>query len=119
MTCDIDRLEGAIKLFDPSTTPAAIKRHVVRHRAKKGTVKRFIMETLRQAQAPMTSVQITDLWVEARGLRTDSVTLIVIRKRIGAALIAMRRAGLVVNEGVIDGLKGWRTATGDFPVAAA
>jgi len=34
----------------------------------------------------------------------------VIRKRIGAALIAMRARGIVRNEGVVEGLKGWRVA---------
>jgi hypothetical protein len=108
ITCDIDHIEGALKLFDPVNTPAAIKRYVVRHRAKKGTVKRFILEMLRTASRPLTSAEITDAWVEARALRTDRDTLIVIRKRIGAALISMRNAGLTKNEGVIDGLKGWR-----------
>lgn len=108
ITCDIDHIEGALKLFDPANTPAAIKRYVVRHRAKKGTVKRFILEMLRTASRPLTSAEITDAWVEARALRTDRDTLIVIRKRIGAALISMRNAGLTANEGMIDGLKGWR-----------
>ena len=29
VTCDIDHLEGAIKLFEPAASPAAIKRYVV------------------------------------------------------------------------------------------
>jgi hypothetical protein len=61
VTCDIDHLEAAIALFDPNTTPNAIKRYVVRHRAKKGSVKAFILDTLREADGPMTSEQITDL----------------------------------------------------------
>ena len=34
VTCDIDHLEAAIGLFDPTSTPNAIRRYVVRHRAK-------------------------------------------------------------------------------------
>lgn len=108
VTCDIDHLEGAIKLFDSTMTPAAIKRYVVRHRAKKGTVKRFILSMLREASRPLASAEITDAWVDDRGLRTDGETIIVIRKRIGACLIAMRRDKLVANEGMIGDLKGWR-----------
>jgi hypothetical protein len=33
-----------------------------------------------------------------------------VRKRIGAALIALRRQGVARNEGFVGGLKGWRVA---------
>ena len=33
VTCDIDHLEGAIKLFDPDTTPEAVRRYTTRHRS--------------------------------------------------------------------------------------
>ena len=99
-------LEEAIRLFDPNATPNAIKRHVVRHRAKKGTVKAFILDTLREADTPLTSAAITDLWLAARGLRVDEQTKIVMRKRIGAGLISSRARGVVRNEGVFDGHKG-------------
>ena len=49
VTCDIDHLEACIRLFDPDATPSAVKRYVVRHRAKKGTVRSFILATLRDA----------------------------------------------------------------------
>ena len=62
---------------------------------------------LREAQAPLTSAQITEAWLTARGLRTDDDTRIVIRKRVGAALISLRKAGTARNEGWFDGLKGW------------
>jgi len=110
VTCDIDHIEAAIRLFTPDTALAAFKAYVVQHRAKKGTVKRFIMATLREAPGPMTSEQITDLWIEARSLRCDDRTRIVLRKRIGAALINLRAAGTLRNEGVIGGLKGWVAA---------
>jgi hypothetical protein len=111
VTCDIDHLEAAIRLFDPTTTPNAIKRYVVRHRAKKGSVKAFILDTLREADAPMTAAQLTDLWLAKRGLRVDEATRIVMRKRIGAGLIASRARGVVRNEGVgADGYKGWVVA---------
>lgn len=110
VTCDIDHLEAAIRLFDPEATPNAIKRYVVRHRAKKGSVKAFLLDTLREASEPLTSATLTDLWLEARGLRVDEQTKIVMRKRIGAALITSRRQGVLRNEGEKDGLKGWVVA---------
>ena len=111
VTCDIDHVEAAIRLFQPDTALVAFKAYIVQHRAKKGTVKRFILATLRDAPAPMTAAQITDLWIEARGLRCDDQTRIVIRKRIGAALISLRNAGTLRNEGRgADGFKGWVVA---------
>jgi hypothetical protein len=54
---------------------------------------------LRGAPRPFTSAEITDARVEARALRTDRDTLVVIRKRIGFALFSMRNAGLTKNDG--------------------
>jgi len=110
VTCDIDHLEAAIALFDPNATPNAIKRYVVRHRAKKGSVKAFLLDTLREADRPMTSAQLTDLWLAKRGLRVSEDVRVVMRKRIGAALISSRARGVVRNEGEFDGLKGWGVA---------
>jgi hypothetical protein len=110
ITVDIDHLEACIRLFDPANTPEAIRAYTVQHRARKGTVKRFVMATLREAPGPLTSMQITDAWLEARGLRTDDDTRVVIRKRIGASLISLRAARTLANQGVFDGHKGWVVA---------
>jgi len=97
VTIDIDHLEAAIKMFSIDTTPGAIRRYVVRHRARKGTVKRFVLAMLRDASAPLSTSVITDAWCEDRGLRTDTDTLIIIKKRIGACLVALRNHGLAEN----------------------
>jgi hypothetical protein len=110
VTVDIDHLEAALKLFDPETTPNAIKRYVVRHRARKGSVKAFILDQLREADTPLSTAEITDRWLAARQLRTDTDTKIIIRKRIGAGLISLRARGIVRNEGEIDGTKRWIVA---------
>lgn len=60
-----------------------------------------------EAHGPLTSAQITDRWLEARQLRTDDATSVVIRKHIGAALISLRNQKIARNEGFQDGLKGW------------
>jgi len=46
VTCDLDHLDGAIKLFDPGATPAAVRRYTTRHRAKKGSARRFVLSAL-------------------------------------------------------------------------
>lgn len=110
VTCDIDHLEACIRLFNPDTSLAAFKAYIVQHRAKKGTLKRFLMGTLRDAPAPLTSAQLTDLWLEHRGLQVTGETHTVMKRRIGASLISLRAAGTLRNEGEIDGRKGWRVS---------
>jgi len=86
LTVDIDHLDACIRLFDPNADTSEIKQYVTRHRAQKGTVKRFVLNTLREATSPMTSRQLTELWAQDRGLAADEVTLSIIRKRIGACI---------------------------------
>lgn len=86
ITVDIDHLDAAIRLFDPNADTSAIKEYVTKHRAQKGSVKRFILTTFREATAPITSRQITEMWVADRGLVADEATYSIIRKRIGAAI---------------------------------
>ncbi len=111
VTCDIDHIEAAIRLFNPDSVLVAFEAYIVRHRAKKGTVTRFIMNMLREATAPITAAQITDAWIADRALQCDDQTRVVIRKRIGASLIRMRAEGIVRNEGKgPDGYKAWVVA---------
>jgi hypothetical protein len=95
LTVDIDHLDAAIRLFDPTADTYAIKEYVTKHRAEKGSVKRFILNRFREAPAPLTSRQITELWVADRGLVADEATYATIRKRIGAAIKTCVGQGLI------------------------
>lgn len=89
--CDLDHLEATIALFDESQAPAAVQRYVTKHRAKKGHLRRFVLAFLRDASEPVTSRQITEAWITARSLNADEPTYVIMRKRIGACLIAQDR----------------------------
>ncbi|PHR77852.1 hypothetical protein [Henriciella sp.] len=102
LTVDIDHLDATIRMFDPNADTYAIKEYVTKHRAEKGSVKRFVLSTLREADGPMTSRQITELWAAERGLSADEATLVTIRKRIGACV------KVCVNQGLIED-QGWTT----------
>jgi hypothetical protein len=53
VTCDLDHLDACIRLFDPSAdAAAAIKRYAMKHGAKKGQMKRFVLDQLKEAQRP-------------------------------------------------------------------
>lgn len=106
LTVDIDHLDAAIRLFDPAADTYAIKEYVTKHWAQKGTVKRFVLTALREADGPLTSRQITEQWAEDRGLVADEATLSTIRKRIGACIKSC------VNQGLIEDV-GWTTAHGE------
>ena len=100
LTVDIDHLDAAIRLFDPAADTYAIKEYVTKHRAEKGSVKRFILSAFRVATEPLTSRQLAEMWVADRGLNADEATFVTIRKRIGACIKTCVAQGLVVEVGM-------------------
>jgi hypothetical protein len=111
VTVDIDHLEAAIRLFEAPT--ALPDRYRVQHRARKGTLRRFVLAMLRDASGPLTSRQITEAWIADRGMVADDATFVLLRKRIWAALIALRADGLAADAPWGDGYKGWERASPD------
>ena len=112
VTCDIDHLDAAIAIFDPTATPRALQRYATKHRAKKGTVRRFVLAFLRDASGPVTSRDITAAWIADRGLKADDATFVLIRKRIGACLTSLQAEGTVTGAGMVGEFKGWAIAPG-------
>ena len=118
LTVDIDHLDAAIRMFDPDAETYAIKEYVTKHRAQKGTVKRFILGTLREASAPMTSRQLTELWAADRGLVADEATITTIRKRVGACIKScvgqglIEECGLTTDHGEFGPYKLWQVKRG-------
>lgn len=105
---DIDHLDGAIALFAKN---AGQTRYVRQYRAKKGSVRRFVLAMLREATEPVSTREITDRWCKERGLRTDDATWAILRNRMGATLIALRAKNLAASVGKLaDGYQGWRLA---------
>lgn len=113
VTCDLDHLDACIRLFDPSAdTATAIKRYATKHRAKKGQMRRFVLDRLKEASGPITSLDIAEAWIADRGLRTDHGTAVMIRKRVGACLIALRTASVAENAPDKNGGRQWILPTG-------
>ncbi len=99
LTVDIDHVDAAIRLFDPDADTHAIKQYVTKHRAQKGSVKRFVLNAFRDAKVPLTSRQITEMWAKDRGLVADEATLCTLRKRIGACIKTCVDQGLIEDRG--------------------
>ena len=108
--CDLDHIDAAIRLFDPTTTASAVARYGMKHRAKKGTVRTHVLSMLRVADGPLTSREITRAWMTDRGLRSDEATYVMIRKRFGACLTALKGDGLIRPVGQDGGMKEWTLA---------
>lgn len=108
VTCDIDHLEAAIRIFDPEDTPETRRRYAALHRAPKGQSTRFVLRKLREATGPLTSRQLADMWCVDRGLVAKDSTVSMLRKRLGATLKALHNKGLVRQDGHVAGLIGWR-----------
>jgi hypothetical protein len=99
LTVDIDHLDASIRLFDPSADSYAIKAYVTKHRAQKGSVKRFVLNSFREAKEPLTSRQVTEAWAADRGLVCDDATYAILRKRIGACIKVCMNQGLLTDCG--------------------
>jgi len=99
LTVDIDHLDAAIRLFEQDDASNAPRSHVVKHRAQKGSVKRFVLAAFREASEPLTSRQITEAWAADRGLAADEATLTMLRKRIGACIKTCASQGIIEDRG--------------------
>jgi hypothetical protein len=108
LTCDIDHIEAAIRIFDPENTPEARRRYAALHRAPKNQSTRFVLAKLREATGPLTSRDLAEAWCADRGLVAKDATVSMLRKRIGATLTALMHKGLAVQAGHVGGLVGWR-----------
>lgn len=108
VTCDIDHLDAAIRLFDANADIRAVKRYAAKHRAKKGHLKRFVLAFLREATAEVTSRDITEAWIKDRGLRADEATFVILRKRVGAVLTKLRTEGTIDAAPRAGEYKPWR-----------
>lgn len=110
VTVDLDHLDAAIRIFDPEDTPTARRRYAAMHRAPKGQSTRFVLARLREADRPMTSRELAEMWCQDRGLNAKASTVSVLRKRIGATLKTLHNKGVVRQDGHVGGWIGWRLA---------
>jgi len=112
VTCDIDHLDACIRLFDPDADhqQRLKNRYATKHRAHFGHTRRFVLNALRIAPEPMTSVDITRDWIKDRGLEPDESTRILLTKRIGSCITSLKRQGLIRHHGMKGEYKAWELA---------
>lgn len=111
LVADLDHIDAAIRIFDPSAHVGPAKRYPIAHQAFRGEMARHVMEALRTAKGrPVTSLEIARKVMDGRGLKDDGRTVIVIRKRVGACLAKLRAKGIARDVLMAGEYKGWELA---------
>jgi hypothetical protein len=106
---DLDHIDATIRIFDPDADLGRAKAYPPRNGAFKGEMLRFVLNALRQAQEPLTSLSIARQVMEGRGLDLgDDRMVITIRKRVGACLWKLGAKGVVTKVPMAGEYKGWQ-----------
>lgn len=95
VVCDLDHLDASIRLFDPDADAGRLIRYPTKHRAKKGEVVRLVVRLLKDADRPISTIEITHEQMKARKLKADDATTLLLRRRVGACLNKLKRDGYV------------------------
>jgi len=111
LVIDLDHIDHAIHLFSPEldVSLAKPKQFPARHAAFRGEMQRFVLGALRNASAPLTSLEIAIEVVKGRGLDpNDSRAVSLIRKRVGACLFKLKAGNLARDVATAGPYKGWQ-----------
>jgi len=107
---DLDHLNATIKLFDPTFDLRTIK--VTAHRNanpwfKTGEAVRFVLDTLRVAETPLTSRQVCEAILKVRGINAGEIgDWPLFQKTVLAALRRQERKAMVKVAGMVKGPTG-------------
>jgi len=104
---DLDHIDGAIRLFDPEADGVRLTRYPTKHRAKKGEVVRLAVRMLKDANRPLTALDIVHQQIRERRLKADDSTVVLLRKRVGACLTKLKNDGYVRGVELPGLYKGW------------
>lgn len=113
LVMNLDAIDAAIRIFDPTADVAAIapKQYPPRHAAFRGEMMRFVMGALRVAEKPVTTRDIALQVMKGRGLNPDDAELsVTIRKRVGACMYQLKTKGIAREVPIAGELKGWARA---------
>jgi formyltetrahydrofolate synthetase len=94
----LDHLDATIRIFNPNIETCDMPERAIPalHGAHRGELQRFLLHTLREADAAMTTSQLAEASMQSRALDSADRTLRkLIGKRIGMALGRLRKAGFI------------------------
>jgi hypothetical protein len=86
----------------PNTVSGLVAKHKKLCALREGyqRVKQFVLSTLREASAPMSTIELAKLWAEARGLRTDETVMTALGKQVSMCIRNCATQGLVEADGM-------------------
>ncbi len=102
----LDHIDAVIRIFKPDIDLADLPEGPapLALSGTRGEFQRFLLDQLRQASHPPTTLELTEIVMRERGLATtDRITFKLIAGRTGNALAKMRRAGKVTSKRVGSG----------------
>ena len=95
---ELRTLDATIRIFEPDVDLSAVQPKLVatREAAHRGQITPIVFNTLREATTPLTSHDVTHVVLTKRGLPTNDADLFALmRKRVGACLLAKKGQGFV------------------------
>jgi hypothetical protein len=95
---DLDHVDAAIRIFDPSYDVAGIRQKIpsMAHRAIRGDMTRATLDALRDAPGPMTTKELARHVMAERGLNTANAALLqLFTRRTGALLRWQKKRGIL------------------------
>lgn len=113
LVIDLDHVDAAIHIFDPSIELEEIKARPVppKHHAFRGEVSRIVLTALRNAKRPLTTADVAQRVMAERGLDTGNVRLLkTIAKRTGACLRHWEKRGAAAKKPGPDKFMLWEIA---------
>lgn len=108
----VGHIDATIRTFDPSMALEDITPKLPpRFQAFKGEVSRILLDALREAKMPLPVFDLTLSVAAGRGINTDDKPfMIILRRRVDAALRNMRKRGLVRSSRPSGSLTLWQIA---------
>lgn len=114
LVIDLQHIDAAIRLFKPDADLEAIepKPWPPVHQAFRGEISRIVLDALRTAEVPMTTMALTHAVMRQRNLDpTDTKLARTMSKRVGACLRGLRRNTPIVSERGAADVMMWSLAT--------
>ncbi len=99
----LDHIDATIRIFKPDIDLIDLPERPAppANAAFRGEVQRFLLDTLRKSNHPMTTFDLAEAVMRQRGLEpSDRVLFQLIAKRTGHSLTKLRRAGKVLSHRV-------------------
>src|SRR3990170_6921567 len=96
----LDHIDATIRVFKPDIDICDLPERLATppNAAFRGEVQRFLLDTLRKANHPLTTFALAEAVMRRRGLEpSDRVLFTLIAKRTGHSLTKLRRAGKLAS----------------------